>query len=81
MRQVMGSSSDPRVLDYATFLALRAAFNDIYGAIHAQDVFKPVAEDDEELQIEIILRLLPLLSNGTLPADYKSRVLRSLPFR
>jgi hypothetical protein len=44
-------------------------------------VFKPVAEDDEELQIEIIRRLLPLLSGGTLPEDYKSRVLRSLPLR
>jgi hypothetical protein len=79
--QIMGSSNDPRILDYAAFLALRAAFYDIYGAIHAQDVFKPVAEDDEELQIEIIRRLLPLLSGGTLPEDYKSRVLRSLPLR
>jgi hypothetical protein len=42
-------------------------------------VFVPI-HDDEELKAQIIQKLLNLVSDGTHPRDFKSKVLSSLPF-
>jgi len=76
----MGSVRHPKLLDVDEIEAVRAAFYDIYDAIHGQDVFVPVF-DDNELKAQIIRKLLELVSEGTPPHDFKAKVLRSLPFR
>jgi hypothetical protein len=55
-----------------------AAFREIYNDIQGQTAFPPVA--DEELKAAIMARLLELARDGTLPEDFKSKVLRSLPW-
>ena len=78
----MGSANHPpQFLDRAALKSIRAAYNEIYDVIQGQDVFKPVVADDEELKLEILRRLLVLVSDGTPPRDFKAKVLRSLPFR
>jgi hypothetical protein len=54
----------------------KAAFREIYNDIQGQTAFPPVA--DEELKAAIMARLLDLARNGTLPEDFKSKVLSSL---
>jgi hypothetical protein len=76
----MGSFGHPKASDAATMESLRAAYYEIYAAIQGQDVFVPLFEDDE-LRTKIIQKLLDLLTEGALPQDFKSQVLRSLPFR
>jgi hypothetical protein len=55
-----------------------AAFREIYNDIQGQTAFPPVA--DEELKAIIMARLLELARDGTLPEDFKSKVLRTLPW-
>jgi hypothetical protein len=53
-----------------------AAYREIYNEIQGQTAFPPIA--DEELKAVIMARLLELARDGTLPKDFKSRVLRTL---
>jgi hypothetical protein len=55
-----------------------AAYREIYNDIQGQTAFPPVA--DEELKAVIMARLLELARDGALPEDFKSQVLRSLPW-
>jgi hypothetical protein len=77
----MVSAKNPR-LSVTTIESVRAAFHEVYATIHGQDEGSmPRFDDDQELKAQIIRKLLELASGGTLPADFKTKVLSSLPLR
>jgi hypothetical protein len=75
--------SDPasyRPLEPGMVEALEAAFHEIYAQVQGQHLVRLYASTDE-LKAQIMARLLDLAHDGTLPKDFKSKVLSSLPPR
>jgi hypothetical protein len=77
----MGSAKHPRLFSVDEMESLRTAFHEIYDAIQGQNVFRPATDDDDELKALIIRKLVEVIEAGTPPAEFRSKVLRSLPLR
>jgi hypothetical protein len=74
----MGSVSHPRLYDPAMMVTIKAAFYDVWDAIHVHTPSRDHAYDDD-IRAEIIRRLLDLVADGTTDRDeLKTQVIKSL---